>query len=162
MDNKGFTVACAESVTGGALSSAFTKFKGASKYFLGSVVAYQLDIKHRILGVDKDMAKECNCVSKEVARQMAYGVSKALKSDIGIATCGYASNISDLDPDYISKNNIKSEDLPYAYVCIYDGRETTNESNKYTVEYVSLKGATRISFINYIASKAYNMILSLD
>lgn len=45
------TVATAESCTGGRIASAITARSGASKYFIGSIVAYQNEVKERMLGV---------------------------------------------------------------------------------------------------------------
>lgn len=174
MDSKGFTISCAESITGGALSSAITKIKGTSQYFKGGIVAYTLDIKHNLLGVDKYMAEKCNCVSEEVAKQMAFGVAEKFNSDIGVATCGYSNNPEDFTQEYITKNNINVDDLPYAYVCIYDRRKTTKDTDRYKIQYFKDENDeldppdkiktkfTRIAFINYISYKAYNMILNLD
>ena len=49
-----WTLVTAESCTGGALASIFTKNPGASTFFKGSVVSYSNDVKHTVLGVSQD------------------------------------------------------------------------------------------------------------
>ncbi len=81
----GFTLAVAESVTGGYLSGRLCAVPGASAVFKGAVVAYDPAVKHNILGVP-----EGPVVSEETAVAMAQGVREALGADIGIATTGVA------------------------------------------------------------------------
>lgn len=84
------TLAAAESLTGGRIQSALTAVSGASVYFLGGVTAYTLDQKVKLLGVNRAAAKKTNCVSTEVAEQMARGVATLFDADLAIATTGYA------------------------------------------------------------------------
>ncbi|NDI24297.1 MAG: CinA family protein, partial [Actinobacteria bacterium] len=65
------SIAIAESLTGGGLSSALTEVPGTSHVFLGSIVAYTSDVKVRELGVSTDSISEFGVVSEEVALQMA-------------------------------------------------------------------------------------------
>ncbi|CAM2897401.1 CinA family protein [Rariglobus hedericola] len=84
------TLAVAESLTGGRVQAAITAVSGASGYFLGGVTAYTLDQKVRQLGVKRAAAARVNCVSAEVAAQMARGVAVLFGADLAIATTGYA------------------------------------------------------------------------
>ena len=84
------TVSVAESASGGRLAAAFTTPSGASSVFKGGVVAYSLDAKVKLLGVDREHAEQMNCVSEQVAREMAKGIREALNTDIGISITGYA------------------------------------------------------------------------
>lgn len=84
------TIAVAESVTGGHLQAMLTSVSGASEYFLGGVTAYSLDEKARILGVTRAPARRVNCVSQQVAVEMALGVGRLFESDLAVATTGYA------------------------------------------------------------------------
>ncbi|MEZ0106957.1 nicotinamide-nucleotide amidase [Catenulispora sp. EB89] len=86
----GFTVAVAESLTGGLLAAAITSVPGASAVFRGSVTAYATDIKASVLGVDADLLAREGAVHPEVARQMAEGVRRLLGADVGLATTGVA------------------------------------------------------------------------
>jgi PncC family amidohydrolase len=83
-------VAVAESLTGGMLSSDIVSRSGASKYFVGGTIAYSLDSKVNLLGVDREHAAATDCVSEKVAAQMAAGVAKAFGADVGVSTTGFA------------------------------------------------------------------------
>lgn len=86
----GHKIAVAESLTGGHLQATITSVSGASEYFLGGLTAYNIDQKVNLLGVDREHAASVNCVSQQVATEMAAGVRKMFGSDISIATTGYA------------------------------------------------------------------------
>jgi nicotinamide-nucleotide amidase len=85
-----FTVAVAESCTGGLIAQRLTNVPGSSKYFVEGVVTYSNDSKVRLLGVDKKIIKEFGAVSQQVARDMARGVRHKAKSDFGLAVTGIA------------------------------------------------------------------------
>jgi len=87
---RGLTVACAESLTGGALAAALVDVAGASGVLRGGVVAYSLDAKARLLGVDPALLAATGGVDPEVAVAMARGAAAALGADIGVATTGVA------------------------------------------------------------------------
>ncbi len=84
------TLAVAESVTAGHVQARVAAVAGASNYFLGGVTAYTLEQKVKLLGVDRAAAKKVNCVSAQVAEEMALGVCALLGADVGVATTGYA------------------------------------------------------------------------
>lgn len=90
LTNKGFTLATAESFTGGKIAEQLTTIPGASKYFKGSVVSYATETKINLLGVDKDLIKKHSVVSEEVAVAMACNAKKVLNTDFAIATTGNA------------------------------------------------------------------------
>ena len=79
----GIRVALAESLTGGALSSALVEVPGASKVFLGSVVAYDSSAKHGILGVSRSLLTMQGAVDPEVAAQMALGAAAKFANALG-------------------------------------------------------------------------------
>lgn len=84
------TLAVAESMTGGRVQAAITAVPGASGFFLGGITTYTLDQKVRHLGVKRAAAAKVNCVSAEVASQMARGAVRLFGADIAVATTGYA------------------------------------------------------------------------
>ena len=88
--SKGFTLATAESFTGGKIAEHITSIPGASAYFKGSVVCYATEIKINILNVSKELIDKHSVVSEEVAKAMAENVRKLLKTDFAIATTGNA------------------------------------------------------------------------
>ena len=85
-----FTIAAAESCTGGLLTSHLTDVPGSSAYLLGSVVSYDNKIKIEKVGVDPNKLAACGAVSPEVAKEMAAGVKNAFSTDLGIGITGIA------------------------------------------------------------------------
>jgi len=67
-----------------------TSVSGSSKYFSGGIIAYSNQVKHRIVGVRSETLKKYGAVSAEVAREMAQGVCRRFKTDIGLAITGIA------------------------------------------------------------------------
>ena len=88
--SKGISVAVAESCTSGLIASKLTLKSGSSTFFKGGVIAYQNDIKIKILGVDEQAILQYTEVSTRVVKQMAEGVRKSFLADYSIATSGYA------------------------------------------------------------------------
>ena len=90
LKEKGLTLSCAESCTGGLVSKAITDVSGASSVFYGGVVSYDNSVKMNILGVKSATLDVYGAVSNQVAEQMAVGVREACKTDVGISTTGIA------------------------------------------------------------------------
>ena len=87
---RGLTVACAESCTGGLLAARLVDCPGVSECFIEGVVCYGNESKHRRLGVKKETLDTFGAVSAETAREMAAGARGFLGADIGIAITGVA------------------------------------------------------------------------
>ena len=91
----GWTVAVAESLTGGMVVSSLVDVAGASRAVRGGIVAYATDLKRSVLGVDPALLEAHGAVHPRVARQRARGVRDVLgrdgsPADVGIATTGVA------------------------------------------------------------------------
>jgi PncC family amidohydrolase len=84
------TLVTAESCTGGLLSHLITEVAGSSAYFRGGVVAYDDEVKQRILGVRHETLCAYGAVSEETACEMAQGARRELEGSIGLATTGIA------------------------------------------------------------------------
>lgn len=93
---KKLTVATAESLTAGMIAAELASLSGSSAYFRGGIVAYNLAAKVDLLGVDAALAASCDCVSAEVADQMALGVQRRFQTDCAIAVTGYAERPANL------------------------------------------------------------------
>ena len=87
---RGWTVATAESLTGGLVCAALTSVPGSSDTVRGGVVSYATDVKAELLGVDRGRLSEVGAVDAVVAAQMASGVCRLLGSEVGLATTGVA------------------------------------------------------------------------
>lgn len=88
--DKNLSVSTAESCTGGLLASAFVDLSGASAVFLNGAVTYSNESKIRVLGVKEETLDTSGAVSEETAKQMAEGIAKTSKTDIGLSTTGIA------------------------------------------------------------------------
>ena len=84
------SISCAESITGGALTSALVSVSGASDVLLGSIVAYSKEMKINQLGLSAELIDEKGLVSKEVALEMARGARQKLGSSWAISSTGSA------------------------------------------------------------------------
>lgn len=88
--DRGQSVGCAESLTGGLLCGALTSVPGSSAAVVGAVVAYATGLKGSVLGVDAHLLDRAGAIDAEVARQMAAGARRVLGCDWGLATTGVA------------------------------------------------------------------------
>jgi nicotinamide-nucleotide amidase len=87
---RGFTVAAAESCTGGLLLKRLTDLPGSSDYVVGGVVAYSNDVKAEMLDVERELIDRHGAVSEPVAAAMAAGVCGRTGADVGVAITGVA------------------------------------------------------------------------
>ena len=90
LTEKNLTIACAESCTGGLLTSRLTDIAGSSNYVKGSIVCYSNEVKNKILHVDAETLKNFGAVSEQTARQMSANVRKIINTDIGVGVTGIA------------------------------------------------------------------------
>jgi nicotinamide-nucleotide amidase len=92
---KSWSVAVAESLTGGLLVSALIDTPGASQAVRGGIVAYDTHLKHTLVGVDAALLAEHGAVHPDVAHQLADRVRRAasidgVPADVGVGTTGVA------------------------------------------------------------------------
>ncbi len=85
LEQRGWTLGVAESLTGGLIGARIASVPGASRVFQGSIASYATDVKRSVLGVTADKV-----VSRESAEQMAEGAQRVLGADVGIAATGVA------------------------------------------------------------------------
>ncbi|MGF7011503.1 nicotinamide-nucleotide amidase [Lachnospiraceae bacterium PF1-22] len=87
---KGYTLATAESCTGGLLSGRLINVAGISEVFKEGFVTYANEAKMRSLGVKEETLTQFGAVSKETAREMSEGVCLVTGADVGISVTGIA------------------------------------------------------------------------
>lgn len=87
---RGWSIAAAESLTGGRVTAALVDVPGASASVRGGIVVYATDLKGAVLGVEADLLAARGAVDPAVAVQMAQGVRRVLRADVGLATTGVA------------------------------------------------------------------------
>lgn len=90
LQQKGLTISCAESCTGGLLTGRIVNVSGASDVLQQSFVTYSNDAKRKLLKVKKKTLKKYGAVSKQTAKEMAKGVAKASKAEVGVGVTGIA------------------------------------------------------------------------
>lgn len=84
------TITCAESITGGALTSELVSIPGASHVIKGSIIAYSTEVKVSELKVEPTLIQEFGVVSEEVALAMAQGVKAKFAAEWAISLTGVA------------------------------------------------------------------------
>jgi len=82
------TMSTAESCTGGYIAHLITSIPGSSKYFKGSVVSYDNEVKENVLNVSDETLQTFGAVSKETVKEMLKGALDVLKTDYAIAVSG--------------------------------------------------------------------------
>lgn len=81
---RGLRVAVAESLTSGTLAGAIGEGEQASEWFAGGVVAYMVDTKERVLGLEPG-TDPC---SAACAEQLARGAQELFDVDLAVSTTG--------------------------------------------------------------------------
>ncbi|MGN0026259.1 MAG: competence/damage-inducible protein A [Clostridium sp.] len=87
---KSFSIATAESCTGGMIASTLISYPGISKVFKEGAVTYSNEAKIKRLGVSEETLNKFGAVSKETAKEMAEGMARVANTDIAISTTGLA------------------------------------------------------------------------
>lgn len=90
-------ISVAESFTGGNLASAFIAMPGASSVFCASIVAYTDEMKNQLLVVPREILTKYGAVSEPCVKSMALGAINRTKSDISVATTGFAGPATNRD-----------------------------------------------------------------
>ena len=81
--DRSVTIAAAESLTSGAITSGLGRGDEASEWFAGGVVAYAERVKRDVLGVTA-----ASVLSPQCARELATGVARLLDADVAVAVTG--------------------------------------------------------------------------
>ena len=87
---RGYTIAAAESCTGGLLTSRLTDVPGSSSYVRAGIVAYAYEDKTSLLGVPRALIETHGAVSEPVAVAMAEGIRERTGADVAIGITGIA------------------------------------------------------------------------
>lgn len=93
--DKNFTVATAESLTGGAISAAITSVTGATNVFGLGLCTYRVQMKEDFFHLEEEIKNAKTAVAKSVAIGMADGVRGLGDSTFGIGTTGLAGPTDD-------------------------------------------------------------------
>jgi PncC family amidohydrolase len=155
-----FTVAVAESVTAGALTNTLCSEPGASKFFKGGVIAYSIQSKKDILGIDIEYSEKHNFANPFTTSEMAKSVCSMFEARIGMATTGYSLPTSRAADE---EKGICALDVanPYAYICLYDSRTNQEIIKKvnFTYDKTSSDTIQRASVQTRVALEAHKMYM---
>jgi nicotinamide-nucleotide amidase len=88
--SRGWSIATAESCTGGLLAARLTDLAGSSEYVLGGLVVYSNEAKTALAGVDPSLVERVGAVSVEVAEALADGARSRLGAEVGVGITGVA------------------------------------------------------------------------
>jgi nicotinamide-nucleotide amidase len=90
LEARGYTLATAESCTGGRIAAAITAWPGCSSFYKGGVVAYSNEVKMNLLHVCRETLDSFGAVSAQTVREMVAGAMAAIGADCAVATSGIA------------------------------------------------------------------------
>jgi len=90
MQHKGWSMACAESCTGGLLAKSCTDLSGSSRWFECAYVTYNNEAKSAMLGVPPQLIQDYGAVSEQVAAAMVKGVLEKAGVDLAVSITGIA------------------------------------------------------------------------
>lgn len=111
--SRGETIACAESCTGGSVSSLLTSVPGSSAALRGSIVCYSNEAKHQLLDVPEQILATEGAISEATAQLLAENVRQKLGTTHGIAVTGVAGpSTSEEKPVGLAYIGIASEGTP--------------------------------------------------
>ena len=108
---KKYTIAAAESCTGGMFTGRLVNVPGASDILNESFITYSNEAKMKYLGVKEETLNTVGAVSEETAVQMAEGAAKAADADVGVGITGLAG------PGGATED--KKPGLVYIGVCVH-------------------------------------------
>jgi PncC family amidohydrolase len=143
MARKGFTIAFAESITGGALAYELVKHPGASHVLNASIVAYTIEQKMNLLGLDFKQLSDEQIVSKDVALLMARSIEQQCKSTFSVGVTGNAGPT-------LQNHTLRKE----AFVSIIYNHEV-----KFL--HLDLNHLTRVKAIQKVVKETYELLVSL-
>ena len=137
-------VACAESCTGGMLSSSITSVSGSSKIFNVGLVTYSNQAKIKLLKVPKKIIKKHGAVSMQCCLSMVNNLKKISKANICISITGIAG----------PKGGTKEKPVGLVYIGIKKG-------NKIKINKCFFKNKNRASIQKATVKKAIELILNI-
>ncbi|MBM7659288.1 nicotinamide-nucleotide amidase [Bacillus mesophilus] len=135
LQEKGLTLAAAESLTGGMFSQSLTKISGASKVVKGGIVCYTNDVKEHVLKVAPSTLEKEGAVSKQCSKELAENSKQLLNADIGISFTGVAG------PD-----SLEGKPVGTVYIGI---SLPTNETKTFVVKLAGSREAIRERSVRY-------------
>lgn len=151
---RGWTLATAESATGGLVGHRVTNVAGSSDYFVGGMVAYSNDAKMALLDVRLETLIAVGAVSDEVAREMARGARRRLNADVAVSITGIAGpgGGTDFKPVGLTYIALSAPDAEVCRRYVFEGNRLENKemsaSAALRLVWEYLKGTHMVEFVN--------------
>ncbi len=118
LSNKKYTLATAESCTGGLLTGRIVNVAGVSEVLKEGFITYSNEAKMKYLGVSDETLNQFGAVSEQTAKEMALGIVKKTGADASLAITGIAG------PD----GGTKEKPVGLVYIgCCVNSKVTVNE-----------------------------------
>ena len=145
LSEKGYTISCAESCTGGMLTSQLVNVPSASQILNCSFVTYSNEAKIKYLGVLESTIQQYGVVSEQVVGEMAKGVAFQSDADVGIGISGIAGPTGGTDHK------------PVGMVCF--GFYINHQVYTYTQHFKNLeRNAVREKSVHYALEKVLELL----
>jgi nicotinamide-nucleotide amidase len=139
---QGWTMASAESLTGGLVGARVTSVPGASAAYLGGVVSYATEVKQSLLGVPEEVVTGAGVVSAACAEAMAGAVRGLLGADVGVSTTGVAGP----DPQ-------EGKPVGLVYVSCADPRGVVAVEHRFAGDRSAVRAATVDAALGLVRSR---------
>lgn len=139
-----YTIAAAESCTGGLLAACIISVPGSSNVLKQSFVTYSEEAKIKYAHVKRETIDKYGVVSEEVALEMAKGIKDEANSNIGIGITGYAGPTGD---------NV-------GFVCF--GIAINDESFSYEMFFKGSRNDIRSQAVEFALSEVINLLIERD
>jgi PncC family amidohydrolase len=139
----GFTLATAESCTGGLIAKLVTDISGSSQVLCGGCVTYTNEAKMNVLHIPSDIIKTDTEVSHACAKAMAENTKQIFGSTFGISTTGFAGPTGGTEQDPVGT--------------VYIGLSTPNGT--FSERFSAPAGSTRTQVRNAAAKRALELLL---
>jgi nicotinamide-nucleotide amidase len=111
---RSYTLAVAESCTGGMIAARITGVSGSSRSFLGGAVVYSNEMKTTLAGVEPELIERYGAVSSEVAKALAEGIRLRTGSTLGLGVTGIAG----------PNGGTETKPVGLVYIAVSDGQKT--------------------------------------
>ena len=128
LKQKGWTIGSCESLTAGLFTSTLASISGASAVLKGGIVAYQSEVKARVVNVDDALIQTYGVISAPCAKQMAILARELLGCDICVSFTGNAG------PDVM-------EGKPVG--CVYCAIADANGAETYHLQFAGSRNEVR-------------------
>ena len=135
-----WSLAVAESCTGGLVSDRLTNVPGSSRYLRGSVVAYHNEIKRQPLGVSDATLARFGAVSAQTAGELAEGVRRLTNADVGLAITGIAG----------PTGGTKQKPVGLVFLGLSDRRRTLTQRGQFFGDRMAIKAQAAQAALDWL------------